>query len=88
MKNLKEHLTILKNRNEELSKIVFVGFNTDEELDDYRKTIKEEREEYYTNLKEIDRLEWELKTPEEQAREKEVSRKIKAKVLGIDYEKE
>ena len=66
----KERLAFLNKRNEELKPIVFVGFKTKEELFAYRETIKKERDEYYTNLKEIDQLEWDLKTPEEQLHEK------------------
>ncbi|WP_312341254.1 hypothetical protein [Chryseobacterium binzhouense] len=60
-----ERLAYLKKRNEELKPIVFVGFETKEELYKYRDTIKSERNEYYSNLKEIDKLEYELMSPEE-----------------------
>jgi hypothetical protein len=49
------------------------------ELNTYRSTIQDERDEYFDNQEEIWRLEWELMTPEQQARRLEVSAKIKAK---------
>jgi hypothetical protein len=63
--NTKERLAYLKKRNEELKPIVFVGFETKEELYKYNDTIKLESNEYYSNLKEIDKLEYELMSPEE-----------------------
>lgn len=62
---IQERLAYLKKRNEELKPIVFVGFKTKEELYKYRDTIKSERDEYYSNLKEIDKLEYELMSPED-----------------------
>lgn len=72
----REQLDQLVKRNNELHPIIFVGFKTDEELDEYIKTIKVEREEYYGNLPKIKKLKWELMTPEEQAKKIETVRKI------------
>jgi len=75
----KEQLEQLEQRNNELRPIVFVGFKTDEELDEHRKTIKTERDEYYGNLPIIKKLKWELMTPEEQAERIETARKVLTK---------
>ncbi|WP_312769278.1 hypothetical protein [Epilithonimonas sp.] len=83
MENLQEKLDFLKNRNKELSKIIFVGFDTDEELDAYRLTISKEREEYFSNLEQIRQLEWDLMTPEQQARDLEVRHQIRLKTGQI-----
>ena len=82
MENKKIELENLLNRNKELKPIIFVGFKTDEELDNYRKKIHNERVEYYDNIKKIEELEWELMTPEERARKLEVAIKIRAKTSG------
>jgi hypothetical protein len=79
MENSKDKLARLRERNKALHQIVFVGFKTSEELNTYRSTIQDERDEYFDNQEEIWRLEWELMTPEQQARRLEVSAKIKAK---------
>jgi hypothetical protein len=75
----REQLEQLVKRNDELSPIVFVGFKTTKELDEYRKTIKVEREEYYGNLPKIKKLRWELMPPEEQAQKIETVRKVMTK---------
>ncbi len=80
--DIKEKLTKLKDRNKELHPIIFVGFETSEELENYRKKIHNERVEYFENLKQIETLEWELMTPEEKERKLEIARKIKAKTSG------
>lgn len=82
MENNKKRLEELKIRNEVLKPIVFVSFNTEKELLAYRKKITKERDEYYDNLEQIQQLEWELLTPEEQEREKEVLRLMKEKREG------
>lgn len=75
----REQLDQLVKRNNELHPIIFVGFKTDEELDEYRKTIKVEREEYYGNLPKIKKIKWKLMTPEEQAQKIESVRKVMTK---------
>ena len=77
--NIKEKLDQLIKRNDELSPIVFVGFKTSKELDDYNKTIEAEKEEYYGNLPKIKKLKWELMTPEEKAQKIETVRKVMTK---------
>lgn len=77
-----EKLMYLKNRNKELHSIVFVGFETSEELKNYRNDNLEVFKEYQRNYEEIQALEWELMTPEERERKLEVARKIKAKTSG------
>jgi len=77
MENKKQELEKLIKRNEELKQIVFVSFNTEKELLDYRKKIAKERDEYYDNLEQIQQLEWELMTPEEKEqylKEEEISK--------------
>lgn len=82
MENKKQLLEKLRKRNEELKLIVFVGFNTEKELLNYRKKIQKERDEYFNNLEQIQQLEHELMTPEERAREEEVIRLMKLKREG------
>lgn len=65
MSNKKEKLTKLHKRNESLKIIIFKEFESEEEHDNYRKSIANDREEYYRNMKEIEQLELELMTPEE-----------------------
>ena len=72
----REQLDQLVKRNNELHPIIFVGFKTDKELDDYNETIEAEKEEYYGNLPKIKKLKWELMTPEEQAQKIETVRKV------------
>lgn len=76
-----EQLDKLIKRNNELHTVIFVGFKTDAELDEYRKTIKVEREEYYGNLPKIKKLKWELMTSEEQAQKIETVRKVMTKTI-------
>ncbi len=82
-----ERLAYLKKRNEELKPIVFVGFETKEELYKYRDTIKSQRNEYYSNLKEIDKLEYELMSPEEREKLEEYNKQVELKKQGklFDY---
>lgn len=77
--NKLEQLEQLIKRNDELSPIVFEGFKTSKELDDYNKIIEAEKEEYYGNLPKIKKLKWELMTPEEQAERIETVRKVLTK---------
>ncbi len=82
MKDSKELLEELKKRNSELKPIVFVSFNTEEELLAYRKKISKERDEYYDNQEKIEQLEWELKTLEEKEKFLEEVRTSKLKREG------
>ena len=82
MENKKEKLEKLIKRNEELKPIVFVSFNTEKELLDYRKKIEKERDEYYNNQEQIQQLKYELKTPEEKKEYDEYLRKLKLKSEG------
>lgn len=82
MDNKSEELKKLKKRNEELKPIVFKSFKTEKELDKYSKSIQKEIDEYYDNQEQIQQLKWELMTPEEQEREKEVLRLMKEKREG------
>lgn len=63
--NIKERLIYLKNRNEELKSIVFVGFKTETELLAHREKVKTERNEYYSNIEEINQLELKLMSSQE-----------------------
>jgi len=80
--NNKERQKVLKKRNDELHPIVFVGFETIEELESYRSTIELERIEYFENIKQIEDLEWNLKTPKEQEEILEQRRLSKLKREG------
>ncbi len=83
-KNLK--LKKLKIRLEELKPIVSVGFKTSEELDLYKKENEKVFNEYYTTYNQIRALEWDLMTPEQQARAKEVEYLVKLKTGQIKEE--
>lgn len=83
----KEQLDQLIKRNNELHPIVFVGFKTSEELQEYSKTIERESEEYYGNLPKIKKLKWELMTPDEKAQKIETVRKVLTKTSSKSQEK-
>ena len=77
MEDKKALLQKLITRNEVLKPIDFVEFNTEKELIKKKKKILKEREEYYNNLELIERLQWELKTPDEKKqylKEEEISK--------------
>lgn len=82
MENNKQLLEKLQKRNEELKPIVFKSFETEKELDNYSKKIQKEIDEYYGNQEKIEKLEWELMTPEERKKEEEVMEKMKLKREG------
>ncbi|WP_397364018.1 hypothetical protein [Olleya sp. R77988] len=86
MENKKQKIKKLIKRNEELKPIVFVSFKTDKELDLYRKKIHKERVEYFNNQKQIQQLEWDLMTPEEQAKEKKRDRFLELKAKGEPFD--
>jgi len=73
----------LKIENDELKEIVFKSFDTMEELREYKKTNKQTFDKYFSNLDRIRQLEWELMTPEQQARAKEVAYLVKLKTGQI-----
>lgn len=77
MENKKQLLEQLKKRNEKLKPLVFKSFKTKKELDKYSKTIQTEIEEYYNTQEQIQKLKWDLMTPEEQSKklkEREISK--------------
>lgn len=82
MENEKDLLEKLIKRNEELKPIVFKSFDTRQELRKYKERKKDIFTEYFNNLEQIQQLKWELMTPEEQEREKEVLRLMKEKREG------
>lgn len=88
MENKKELLEKLIKRNEELKPIIFVGFNTDKELLEYRKKIKKERDEYYDNQEKIQQLEYELMTPEEKEAREKYLRFLELKAKGEPFDPE
>ncbi|MDE5438015.1 hypothetical protein KRE40_07830 [Elizabethkingia meningoseptica] len=88
MNNLKDKLEVLKKRNIELSTKIFVDFNTSEELQKYRNENIDIFNEYQDNLEQIRELEWELMTPEQQARDIEVRRLIRLKTGQIKEDEE
>lgn len=67
-------LRVLTERNEFLKPIVFKVFETDKELDLYEKKSRKLFDEYYDNQAKIDKIKWDLMTPEQQA---EFEEKIK-----------
>lgn len=78
----KEKLIKLEERNAKLRLIVFKPFDTDTELDAHNKANEKFIDEYYDNQKEIEKLEWELMTPEEREKEEETIRLMKLKRDG------
>jgi len=88
MENKKQLLEKLLKRNEELMPIVFKSFKTEKELDNYSKKNQKEVDEYYDNLEKIEKLEWELMTPEEQKRQKKTERFLELKVKGEPFDPE
>lgn len=78
----RKQLERLKKRNEELKPKIFKDYKTVKELDTYRGNNLEIFQEYNDNQEKIRLLEWELLTPEEQEREKEVLRLMKEKREG------
>ncbi|MGH1383811.1 hypothetical protein [Kordia sp.] len=75
----KQTLRELEERNKELYPLIFKNYDTMKELKDYKISHKHIFDEYYINLEKIKALEWELMTPEEQAKKIELRRKIIAK---------
>ena len=82
MENKREQLEKLKERNEELKPKIFKDYKTVKELETYRNNNLEIFQEYNDNQEKIKQLEWELMTPEEQEKEKEVLRLMKEKREG------
>jgi len=78
----RKQLETLKKRNEELKPKIFKDYKTVKELDTYRGNNLEIFQEYNDNQEKIRLLEWDLLTPEEQEREKEVLRLMKEKREG------
>ena len=83
MESKEDLIKRLKQINEELRPIVFKSFKTDKELDNYEKENQSIFNEYFDNQKQIRELEWELMTPEQQARAKEVEYLVKLKTGQI-----
>lgn len=69
-------------RMEELKPIVSKGFPTDKELDLYIEKNKKYFDEYDILFKEIQKLKYELKTPQEKEEYDEYLRKLKLKSEG------
>ncbi|SDF85673.1 hypothetical protein [Epilithonimonas hungarica] len=69
-------------RMEELKPIVSKGFPTDEELDLYIEKNKKYFDEYDILFKEIQKLKYEIKTPQEKEEYDEYLRKLKLKAEG------
>lgn len=88
MENKKQLLKKIIERNEKLKSIVFVGFNTEKELLDYRKKIAKERDEYFNNQEKIQQLEWELMTTEEKEERKKYLRFLELKGKGEPFDLE
>lgn len=82
MEDKKEKLQRLIKRNSELKPIVTQGFKTDKELDNFEKKNKIIFDEYYDNLDEIEKLEYELMTPKEREEYDEYRRLSKLKAEG------
>lgn len=83
MENLTYKLNNLKERKKELEEVVSKSFQTSEELERYYQKNKNYFDEYDSIFKEIHQIEWELMTPEQQARAKEVEYLVKLKTGQI-----
>ncbi len=84
--NKQKELQKLQKRNEELKPIVFKSFKTEKELDNYSKKIYTEIDEYYDNQEQIQQLEWELMTPEEQEEQRKLEHFLKLKAKGDPFD--
>ena len=82
MKDKRQLLQDLINRNEELKPIVFKTFDTEKELDKYTKSVQQEVDEYYENKGKIEQLEYDLMSLEEQESYDEYRRLSKLKAEG------
>lgn len=82
MEDKKKRLETLKNRSEELKFITRKGFKTSKELQNYKKKNIKIFEEYYDVMQEIEQLEYELMSPEEQEAYDEYRRLSKLKAEG------
>lgn len=82
MENKKVKLQHLIKRNDELKPIVTQGFKTDKELDNFERKNKIIFDEYYDNLDEIEKLQYELMTPKELEEYEEYRRLSKLKAEG------
>jgi len=79
-------LKVLTERNEFLKPIVFKVFKTDKELDLYEKKNIKLFDEYYDNQAKIDKIKWDLMTPEHQTEHEEkikLSKRKREVNLGI-----
>jgi hypothetical protein len=73
----------LKKRNLELEPIVSKGFEPfTDELEKHKEKNKAIFDEYFDNLEEIERLEWEQLSPKEQEERKEHRRLLDLKAQG------
>lgn len=82
MEDKKEKLEKLIERNEELRPIVSQGFKTDRELDNFKRKNHKTFEEYYDNQDEIEKLRYELLSPQEKENYDEYRRLSKLKAEG------
>ena len=73
----KEKIEKLRKRNTEINNIIDKDFKTIDELKKHRVANQSLYDEYYSNVEEIEVLEWELKTPAEKneiLRQRELSK--------------
>jgi hypothetical protein len=86
MENKKERLKHLIKRNSELKPITTQSFKTDKELDSFEKKNKMIFDEYYDNMDEIEKLEYELMTPKEKERYDKGMRFLELKAKGDPFD--
>ena len=84
----KEILQQKKNRIEKIKPIIQKGFSTDKELDKHIKNNKSIFDEYDKLFIEIEQLEWELMTPEEQKKAEKRDRFLTLKAKGEPFDLE
>lgn len=84
--NKKEELQKLQKRMVEVKPIVSKGFPTDKELDDYKKKNQNIFNEYYFLFEQIQKLEYELMTPEEQKRYDKGMEFLRLKAKGEPFD--
>jgi len=86
---IEQRIAVLKNRNNELTPIISKKFKPfTGELKKYKEKKHKIFEEYHKNRDEIEQLEWELMTPEEQKKAEKRDRFLTLKAKGEPFDLE
>ena len=86
MENKKDILEQLKKRNEELKPKIFKDYKTVKELNNYRNKNITIFQEYNSNQEQIEQLEYDLMSPEEQEKWKKRDRFLELKAKGEPFD--